>query len=412
MRRGAYGWPMISVRASLLVAVLILIAGRASPVLAEYAVPEIEQVPVDRLIANIEQRLAALDPAAEPAESLRLKSQLARVHALAYAQDARKLATARASGELYEHSWESSAVPLPPEGATQQRGDQTYLARALEIYEEVLGARPDDPYLQIGYAWCLEENGDRARAVGLYRAAGAAAWAEDQRISSLEFGALTLTQEAALRLIGLLDREDDAAEIAELERRMSHLDQIGRWITPIVIPLDDGLAPADLFDLAAAVPFDLDGSGVARAWRWITPQAAWLVWDPTGAGEITSGLDLFGSVTFWLFWENGYEALAALDDDGNGRLAGSEMLGLALWRDGNGDGLSQPGEVRPLAAWGIAALSVAHEPHPAGFPYSPRGLLLENGGSRPSYDWILQTAATPQLSSLAGGSERGMAVAD
>jgi hypothetical protein len=109
----------------------------------------------------------------------------------------------------------------------------------------------------------------------------------------------------------------------------------------------------------ARVSFDLDGFG-ARTWNWVTADAAWLVFDPRGTGRITSGLQLFGNVTFWLFWNSGYDALRALDDDGNGVLRGDELIGLAVWRDTNVDGVSQPGEVHSLAALGIVEVSTKH----------------------------------------------------
>ena len=48
-----------------MVVALILIAG-GTPLHGEYMVPEIEQVPVVRLIANFERRLTALGASAEP----------------------------------------------------------------------------------------------------------------------------------------------------------------------------------------------------------------------------------------------------------------------------------------------------------------------------------------------------------
>lgn len=58
-----------------------------------------------------------------------------------------------------------------------------------------------------------------------------------------------------------------------------------------------------------------------------------------------------------LFFENGYHALATLDDDGDGELAGRELRGLALWQDRNGDGVSDDGEVKPVGAYGVVSLS-------------------------------------------------------
>src|SRR5438445_365240 len=108
-----------------------------------------------------------------------------------------------------------------------------------------------------------------------------------------------------------------------------------RPITPIAIPLEANLRVCDLEALDARVPFDADGSGLRKTWSWITPKAGWLVYDPARTGEVTSALQLFGNVTFWCFWDDGYQALAALDDNGDGLLTGKELNGLAIWHDKN-----------------------------------------------------------------------------
>jgi hypothetical protein len=117
-------------------------------------------------------------------------------------------------------------------------------------------------------------------------------------------------------------------------------------------------------DRSARVRFDADGSGLAREWTWLTSDAAWLVYDPKGTGKVDSALQMFGNVSFWRFWQNGYEALRSLDDNGDGQLTGVELAGLALWHDINGSGCSEPGEVRPLSAWSRPCRCVA--PCPAG----------------------------------------------
>ena len=390
-------WMIRLARSALAAAVLILLLGPA-PAVALYVQLDIATVPVDRLIANLERALAAPDVPTGSAKRLELKARLARVHALAYAQGAPALEVVRKTGKLFEGYGFVPAIPRRSGPKPAEHSSQAHLAQALELYRAVLSERPGQVLTRIGYAWSLEASGAKLRAIDEYRAVVAAAWPKDKDVASLEHGALTLTQEAAGRLVRLLDAQDDAAEIAELRRRERHFDQIPRWITPLVVPLEDGLSLAQLFDRTAAVRFDLDGSGLARRWRWITPRAAWLVWDPNGTGAVTSGLQLFGAVTFWLFWEQGYAALAALDDDGDGRLAGAELAGLALWRDADGDGLSDPGEVAPLADWGIAALGLDHQRHPAGFPYSPNGVIYKDGRRRPSYDWIVPSAPAPRQS--------------
>ena len=94
---------------------------------------------------------------------------------------------------------------------------------------------------------------------------------------------------------------------------------------------------------------------------------------------------------------NGYEPLRALDDNGDGELRGAELRHLAIWRDRNQNGVSEKGEVRPLAEYGIAALACAYE---AGdgvdvAAYSLRGVVFADGTTRPTYDVILRSIGRP-----------------
>jgi len=147
----------------------------------------------------------------------------------------------------------------------------------------------------------------------------------------------------------------------------------------------------DLLDRSARVAFDLDGFG-ARRWTWVTTDAGWLVYDPRGTRQITSGLQLFGNVTFWLFWDTGYAALRALDDDGDGWLRDDELAGLAIWRDVNRDAVSQPDEVAALSVWGISELSVSYrsdDEDPDVLASSVAGVRFTDGSVRPTFDLIL-----------------------
>lgn len=211
-------------------------------------------------------------------------------------------------------------------------------------------------------------------------------------------GERTLFEEAARYLIPLLDPVTDRDEIADLRKGVKDAEGQGRVITPIAIPLEDGLAAADIEDHHRQVAFDADGSGLPKRWTWIRPDAAWLVFDRFDERRITSGLQLFGSVTFWLFWQNGYDALRSLDDNGDGSIAGRELEGLSLWQDRNSNGVSERDEVRPVTAWGIASLSCAyeHDPHhPDEIAFSPNGVTFQNGAVRPTFDLILRSARNP-----------------
>ncbi|MGV3719750.1 MAG: hypothetical protein ACO1SX_02480, partial [Actinomycetota bacterium] len=80
-------------------------------------------------------------------------------------------------------------------------------------------------------------------------------------------------------------------------------------------------------------------------------------------------------------------ALAALDDDGDERLTDKELRGLAVWRDQDGDAVSDPGEVQPLALLGVKEVAVRSNGSYAGVPWNQHGLRFQDGSWRPSYDW-------------------------
>jgi hypothetical protein len=130
------------------------------------------------------------------------------------------------------------------------------------------------------------------------------------------------------------------------------------------------------------------------------------VYDAEGKGEIGSALELFGNVTFWLFWENGYHALAALDDNADGEVAGDELRHLAIWHDRDRDGRADPGEVTPVARYGITGLSWRHcDGDGIRFAaVSPAGVRFADGTTRATYDVILRsvpqntTSAEPRRS--------------
>jgi hypothetical protein len=148
------------------------------------------------------------------------------------------------------------------------------------------------------------------------------------------------------------------------------------------VPLADGLTTTDLEAPDARVTFDADGSGLGREWSWITPRAAWLVSDPKLDGKING---CFGTTDT--------PPLAALDDDRDGILTGKELASLALWRDANSNGVADPGEVKPLSAYGIVAISCKWQmlnENPDMVAFSPNGVVFQNGKARPSFDLVLK----------------------
>jgi hypothetical protein len=194
-------------------------------------------------------------------------------------------------------------------------------------------------------------------------------------------------------MLKLLDPGKDAKELADLQAKRATLGRMGFAITPILVPLVKGAALSELVNADAEVTFDLDGSGLPRQWGWTTSNAAWLVFDWDGRGRITSARQMFGNVTFWIFWRAGYEALHSLDDDQDG-----------LLRD--------PSAVLRLARPKAAAMNRRGWPAPRGalcrFRVPPKriavGIVVSewrdfaNGESRPTYD--RSRPASPKTSDL------------
>jgi len=164
-------------------------------------------------------------------------------------------------------------------------------------------------------------------------------------------------------------------------------------VTPIVLSLDGASFLADLLAPATTVSFDLDGDGRAEKRTWVKPTTGLLVWDPGRKGRITSGRQMFGSVTWWMFFRNGYQAMDVLDDDRDGWLDSAELDGLSVWFDRDGNGHSDPGEVVPVADLGIVGIATRPDGSDGISPMCAAGLKLRSGRTVPTYDWIAPTAA-------------------
>lgn len=401
--------------------VLLFMALSPLPLRAMWMRYETEQVPVTRLLTNLEKRLAT------NRENVEILYFFARVHSMAYATNLSTVPVTKTEGEpMFYHPGSDSGVPrkvsLSPM-PLQQAAAHRHLTNAIRYYERAAklvlkSSQPEARWLvvpiHLGLAWCLDQDGRRQEAIDAYRDALQHAWRQEvdgeftlkerARFSwdQLRSGSNPLkkprrgyigpgvcySDEIIGYLLKLLDPKADAKEIAQLEADRKELRSMGRAVTPILVPLRDGLALDQLVDPAARVAFDLDGSGEARRWGWLTTNAAWLVFDHDDSGRITSGLQMFGNVTFWIFWRNGYDALASLDDDADGQLAGDELNHLSLWHDRNGNGVSEAGEVAAVTRFGIISIDCRSEAHSSGIPFSERGVSFRDGGTRPTYDWI------------------------
>jgi hypothetical protein len=370
-----------------------LVAG--ATVLSEYARVDIRNVPVARLTENFERQLA------DNPNDVRTLINLARLHGMAYALKTEQAEAVQSrSGTVepwYGYPLERKHIPYGVKKTTSpdvQRRAEAHLSTAIGHYRRATELDPKNLLARLGYAWTLDQSGKKSEAIEEYRRVIREAWPTEQSGKSVSVAVPFFTQEAADYLIPLLDLPADAKEIEDLRQKRNKLGGFPRAITPIAVPLADGLPPERVVDATARVLFDADGSGLKRRWTWISHEAGWLVYDAGGTGEITSALQWFGNVTFWLFWNNGYEALASLDDDANGELTGAELRRLAIWDDANANGRSERGEVKPLSGYGIAALScLSIDGDGTRFAaVSRRGVRFADGRTRPTYDVILRRA--------------------
>jgi len=158
---------------------------------------------------------------------------------------------------------------------------------------------------------------------------------------------------------------------------------------PLVLDLDgDGVETISWEQ--SGVFFDHDGDRYAERTGWVSPDDALLVRDLDGDGQIGSGTELFGNHTLLPNGSraaNGFEALRVLDSDGNGRIDAADVgwNQLRLWRDGDGDGAVDAGELAEPGSLGVLSLSLAYtdstEVDGAGNAHRQLGTYITSGGS-------------------------------
>jgi len=107
------------------------------------------------------------------------------------------------------------------------------------------------------------------------------------------------------------------------------------------------------FHYKRRVLFDFYGNGFPVAMEWVGPQDGLLV-TPKEDGSI-DGTCLFGTASGY---ETGFEQLASLDSNMDYKVSGSELAGLQVWQDKNGNARAEQGELTSVQDLGISELSV------------------------------------------------------
>ena len=152
--------------------------------------------------------------------------------------------------------------------------------------------------------------------------------------------------------------------VARPDDLVTHQDNTAN---PIILDLDgDGIEISVFGD----AQFDLDGDGFQEAGHWVGPDDGFLVLDLGADGSFGAAdgtIDRAEELIWSLWGEEGQtdlEALAhAFDDDNNGVINSDDAIwsDLRIWQDLNSDGVSDDGEVRTLADWGITQINVSYD---------------------------------------------------
>lgn len=132
---------------------------------------------------------------------------------------------------------------------------------------------------------------------------------------------------------------------------------IGCPPTPLVLSFDR----ARVEFTQAPGAFDLAGRDLSIETSWVSASTPWLAIDLDGDGRIDDGSELFGSMTRLPDGRrapNGFAALAALDDDHDGRITRGDAAfdRLLVWSDDDQDRRSAASELRRAVDVGLVAI--------------------------------------------------------
>ncbi|WP_151790459.1 putative Ig domain-containing protein, partial [Acinetobacter junii] len=136
------------------------------------------------------------------------------------------------------------------------------------------------------------------------------------------------------------------------------------YYDPLILDLNGdgeiGTIAANKFQGAV---FDGNNDGIRTATGWVSPEDGLLVRDINSDGLINSGAELFGDSTKLANGtnaKNGFAALSDLDSNGDGKVDSNDtnFNELKVWKDINGDGVSQASELFSLNDVGIQSLNV------------------------------------------------------
>ena len=351
--------------------------------------PDLKKVPVSTLVESLEKKIK------EKPDDSTLRLNLARAYAMAYVKKTNELQINTRNPNRPWFGFTPIHVPFgkveKTDDMAKQEQAKEHLELAIKHYRAAVEKDKENLTARLGLAWLQDQSGNDMEAIEGYRDVIKLGWEKEKDMQAAGLAWHSVVAEASNYLKKHLDNKEDADEIADLDAKIKTVSKIMRPITPIAIPLSNGLNLKNIVDQDVVVHFDADGSGHKKKWNWIKPSSGWLVYDQTGSGEIDSAIQMFGSVTFMCFWQNGYEAMSTLDRNDNGWLENEELIHLAIWNDVNSNGISEREEVRPLCDYQIEAINCQGiDLEGTSIKHSPRGVRFCDKTYRPTYDVILQ----------------------
>ena len=388
------------------IVIAFLLASFITPSYALWA--RATSVPIERLLKNINTYIVR-NP--KDAQGYYVRG---RLHSLAFATGTRKLEVYESDADKLPQFPSYDSIFAKRSGNFQlSKEAQAHLLASIRDYQRATELDRNHAMAFLGLGWVLEDGAIFAdkvnpfpkekkpknpranwleKALTAYRQAYKLTVASDLKLDGFGPGAhAAISYEAGESILRLLRNRtltnEARTEITQIETTIAEIEKKPRAITPIIFPLTEPASLESLLTNNQRVRFDLAGDGKAALWPWVKPNVGILVWDPKHTGQIKSGQQLFGSVTWWISWSNGYQPLAMLDNNGDGWLVGKELKGLAVWVDANTNGVSEAGEVTTLEKFGVTRVAVNSADHMANTPFNPNGIHLRNGRILPTYDW-------------------------
>lgn len=131
--------------------------------------------------------------------------------------------------------------------------------------------------------------------------------------------------------------------------------------SPLVLDLDgDGV---ETTGLKSNTYFDHDGNGFSENTGWAGKDDGILIYDRNCNGEIDDGSELFGNNTILSNGKkaaNGFEALKDLDSNKDGIFDANDAAfgNVKIWKDANGNGKLDAGELLTLLEAGVAGINL------------------------------------------------------